>query len=114
RLARVVRLPVDRPRLEGSRAVRMVRVDAIAPVRVAGRNEGLGNVPLVEVLPGREDGRGTEAADDREQVVLLYELLRLTVGLGRVVLVVAHDVLDLAAMDTAFGIDIGVVRLLGG
>ena len=47
-------------------------------------------------------------------VIVLDELLRLPRGLGRVVRVVERDVLDRAAVDTALGIDIGVVRLLGG
>ena len=110
-LARVVRLPAHRPRLR--RALANV-VDAVAPVRVAGGEQHLRHLVLVEVLPRRQARRGTEAPDDREDVILLDELLHVRNGLGRVVPVVHGDVLDLAAMDAVvLRVDVGEERLLG-
>src|SRR3954447_25807251 len=102
-LTRVVRLPAGRPR---------VFLVGEAPVRVAGREQHLRNLLGVRVAQGRESGRGAEAADDREDLVLLHELLRERDGLRRVVRVVEDLEIDLAAVDAAVVVDVVVVRLL--
>ena len=108
-LGRVVGLPAERPWLRRALAP---MVDAVPPVGVAGGDEHLRHLVLVEVVPRREDRRGAEAADDGEDVVLLDELRGLRHRLGWVVLVVEDDVCDLAVEDSAVCVDVRVVRRL--
>ena len=91
----VVRLP--------SEAVRVLR---LAPAGTAGLDEQLGNAVRVEVTLHRQLRRGSERSDVGEDVVHLDELFGQRHRSGRVVLVVVDDVLDLAPVDAAVGVDV--------
>src|SRR5262249_16020731 len=109
RLTRIIGLPTHRPRLR--RALARV-VDTVAPVRVAGGEEHLRHLALVEVAPRRQAWGCAEASDDYERMLLLDELLDSRHGLCGVVRVVDGLVEDLAVEDAAGGVDVVVPRLL--
>ena len=92
RLRLVVGLPADR----------VLVLDVVgAPLGRAGRDVELRHLLLVEVRGHRLLRLGAEAADEREDLVLLDELLRLLDGQRRVVAVVLGLEGDLPAEDAA-------------
>ena len=110
-LARIVRLPADRVRLRRALA-RLVCAEA--PVRVARGEEHLRHLVGVRVTPGRETGRRPQVAHEREDLVLLDELLYVGHGLSGVVRVVHDGEVDLAAVDAAVVVHVREVRGLRG
>ena len=105
RLARVVGLPADRPR---------VLLGLLRPVVRAGRDQHLRHLLLVQVPARRDDRSRSQAAEVREDLVLLDELLRERHRLRRVVGVVVVRELDLPPVDAAVRVGVQEVRLLGG
>ena len=79
--------------------------------RRAAADEELRHLALVQVVAHRERVLGADRVEDREDVVLLDELLREADRLRRVVLVVLDLVDDLAAVHAAVCVDVVEVRL---
>src|SRR5205807_7466327 len=91
----VVRLPADRPR---------VLLVVASPRRGAGGDEELRHLRLVQVVPNRGLRLGAEAANEREDLVLLYQLARELDGVRGVVAVVEDLEADLAPVDAALAV----------
>jgi hypothetical protein len=86
-----------------------------APDRArAGAAEDLGHLHRVEVATDGEVVLGADRVEDREDLVLLDELPGLVDRARGVVAVIAVEVADLAAVDTAVRIDVLEVRVRAG
>src|SRR5207302_3299685 len=103
-LARVIGLVTDRPR-----ELLVLR----APVRIAGGDERLRNVALIQVTANGKLWRRAEAVEDGKDVVLLDELPRQRNSLRRVIRVVQELEVDLPPVDARMRVEPLEVRLLG-
>jgi len=99
----VGRLPSHRPR----EALRVPKL------RGAGGDEQLRDLLRVHVFLDCGIGRRAEALEDQQHLVALHQLARLLNRFRRAEAVVVGNEIDLAAVDAAFGIDLGEIGRLG-
>jgi len=99
----IVRLPSHGPRM----------VDRIVPFGGAGGDEELRHMRVVHVFLDRGIRRGSETLKHEQDAIVLDELARGLDGLLRVVAIVVGDEIDLAAVDAAFGVELGEIGRFG-